>query len=465
MAGQPAIADSLLALLPHRVRRPGGIFEDANASSMNPAFMTANGVTRNAALQAIVNRRVLEEGVRAPKHPELRRLRFALVDMSGPAKSIAPQFSGHDELLQGGLGSMAKLACMFAAFQLKSDLEELSVRKGISVEKDLFTAARDIWTDAQKRDATNVQTLFPADPKIEQLGRLIEVDGKTIPVPRPFSAPDLEHIFTSTKSGPGLKLSFRGSDLILVDATGSSTVPHTNARVEAYVRSKGEKIKQVRQFTFAERLFLMVDDSDGAATHTCIENVSFWYIASSLWQNDLYRPERGGGLWEGSTHDGTFRWRLPPSPLKSRAVDFVSATAASMAAMLTLLEQDRLVNPEASSAMKHLMNKDKVGLRVLDRGRLISVGSYTRSFFSEELERRFRLDRVHSKLGIASALNDGLIVARTVRPDPADPSKTVPLLYVAAGFDSSSPTNLHTLIVQLDRCILEHNGLLAPNAP
>jgi hypothetical protein len=463
MGAQPVVADSLLALLPHRVKPSGGAAQDVTAAAMNPGFLTATGATRNAGLQAIVQRRVLEDGVASPKHPELRALRFGLVDLTGAARLSSPQFAGKDETVQGGLGSLAKLACMFTAYQLKFDLEELARQKGLSTEKDIFDAARNVWTDAQKRDAANAKTLFAAKPKIEQLGRLIEVDGKTVKVPRPFSAPDLEQLFTFS----GGVFKFKGSNLILIERPGPSSPPHTTQRVEKYVQAGGAALNQVRKFTFAERLFLMVDESDNSATHTCLENVSFLYLASSLWQNDIYRPERGGGLWEASTHDGAFRWVLPPVPKGAPGTDFTSATAASVAALLTLIEQDRLVNPEACAAMKHLTSKQKTGLTLIDdaTGTPFHPGSYTKSFFEDGLSGAgITFDRIHSKLGIGTHENDGAIIVRTVRPDPADRSKDKQIRYVAAGFDGTEAT-LHTLIVELDKCIQENNGLITAATP
>jgi hypothetical protein len=457
MAGQPAVADMFLSFLPHRCKPLTGAAVAVDATSMNPGFFTSTGVKRHDPLQKIVNRRVLEDGVAAPKHPELRKLRFALVDLTGAAKLKDPQFAGHNETDQGGLGSLAKTACMYAAFQLKFDLEELAKQKSLTTEKDLFQAARDLWNDTQKRDTANTTSIFPKGPKIELLGKLVEIDGKKARLPRGLAAPDLERIFTVTASGSGVSIRFKGSDLIQVDPAVTGTKPHNTAAVQKYVAAGAESLGEVRKLTFAERLFLMIDESDNAATHSCIENVSFLYIASSLWQSDLYRPERGGGLWEASTHDtGGVRWIKPPVPSTGTGVDFVSATAASVASLFTLMEQGRLVNSEACAGMKHLTSKQKS-----------SFGSLTRSFFEEGL-RSLKFDRLHSKLGIGNFNNDGAIIERTISPVPGDPSKNKQIRYVAAGFDeplAQDGAQLRKLIIQLDKCIQENNGLISSAAP
>jgi hypothetical protein len=451
---QSLVADKL-CFLPHRCQPLAGPSISLDAKAMNPGFLTPTGVTRDAALQAIVDRRVLAN------HPNLSKLRFALVDLTGTAKLASPQFAGHRETEQGGLGSMAKLACMYAAYQMKFDLEELARQKGLTLKEPIFDAARAIWRDRQKPDPANVTQLFPADPKIELFGNLMAIDGVPLSAPHGFSTPDLERILTVVPGDPPGTLRFIGSDQILVDPSVPGAPPAETPAVLAYAHSGGEALGEVRKFSFAERMFLMVDKSDNAAAHSCIEDISFPFITSAIWQSDFYRPERGGGLWENSTHDkGATRWLKPPVPRGNPESDFVSATAASVAALLTLLEQGRLVNQEACAGMKQMMNKNKVGV---DRG------SHTRSYFRQGL-RPLVPDRIHSKLGIGHFLNDAAIIVRTV-PDPADPAKTKEIRYVATGFDDPTPPSpkpavfLDALIVELDKCIRENNGLLAASSP
>jgi hypothetical protein len=386
-------------------------------------------------------------------------MRFALVDLTGAAKLTNPQFAGHAEIDQGGLGSMAKMSCMYAAYQLKFDLEQLSKQGGISDQQALFKAARDRWNDTQKRDTASVTQLFPSGPKIEQLGKLIEVDSQPFVIPRPFSAPDLEQIFTTvTASGGGLTLRFKGSDRILVDPSVPGSPPDVSTAVTNYVNTFAHgNLTEVRKLTFAERMFLMIDNSDNPGAHACIENISFLYITSGLWQMDFYSPQRGGGLWEGSTHDGAFRWKKPPVPKNNPKTDFVSATAASVAALLTLMEQGRLVSSNSCAGMKQMMNKFKPGM---------PDGSFTRSYFEEGLRQgHLPLVRINSKLGIGDFTNDGAIILRDV-PDPVNPGTSKQIRYVAAGFDDPTDgDNLHALVVAFDKCIRENNALLSASAP
>jgi hypothetical protein len=438
-----------LSFYPHVCQAPAaGSPVPVDATSMNPGFLTPAGVTRDAGLQAIVNRRITA----------FQDLRFALVDLTGAGKLATPLYAGQRDLVQGGLGSMAKLACMYAAWQLKFDLEDLSKQKSITDIALLFAAARDVWDGTQKPDPANTTTLFAADPKLELLGKLVVIDGKPVAALKAFSAPNLERIFSAVPSGSGgLTLRFLGSDSILVDPSVPGSPPLTTLKVRNYVSGGGGDLRAVRKLSFAERLFLMIDDSDNAAAHSCIEDIGFLYITSALWQADFYRPQRGGGLWESSTHDGGGRWLMPPVPRKkdNPAADFVSATAASIAAVLTLLEQSRLVNSNSSAGMKHLMDKQKPGF-----------GSFSRSPFLDGLRTILSPDsllvRIDSKLGIGSHRSDCAIIVRSV-PDPVDPTKQKEFRYVAAGFDDPKKFGpaLQKLIVELDKCIRENNGLPA----
>jgi hypothetical protein len=442
---QPAVAPTHLAFLPHRANATTtpGASVTLSAASMNPGFLTPTGVSRDAALQAIVDRRVLEIGVAKPLHPGIHRFRFALVDLT--ADPLSPKLAGHEELRQGGLGSMSKVACMFAAFQLRFDMQELARRQGLTSQTALFDAARKIWAATQIRDPSLVTKIFPAKPKIELLGNLMEIDGATVPIPHPFSSPDLEKIFDPASGTT--TINFNGAKLVNVDPSVSG-VPDINPSIQKYVKKfEHGDLPEVRKFTFAERLFLMVDQSDNSATHSCIENISFLYLASSLFQSDIYSPQRGGGLWEGSTHDGDFRWIKPPVPRGNAKADFVSGTAASAAALFTLMEQKRLVDPVAAAGMRQLTSKNKR-----------PFGSLTRSFFQEGLDAAgLPQIRLHSKLGIGDFLNDGAIIVRQVGSKP--------IRYVATGFDAVGEKDFGPLIVALDKCIRENNGLLSPSSP
>lgn len=435
-----AVGDQMLAFLLHFTERDGGNVR-VNASSMNPGFFTSSGVIRTEAFQNIVNRRVLSDS-------RFQRLRFALVDLT-ETKLLSPQFAGHRETEQGGVASMAKLACMYAAYQLQFDLQALAGRLNITDQKKLFDGMRATWQFRQlpsKRESTIV---FADNPRIEEKGGLIFIDGRPIPIPAPNSSPDLERIFVFSDG----RVNFIGSEKTKVDLLVHGN--DLNEQVAEYVDKFDHhgNLTEARKLSFADRLFLMIDDSDNPCTRTCIENIGFLYIISSIWQADFYRPERGGGLWEGGNHNG-LGWHKPPVPRHNPNADFISGTAASIASLFTLMAQDKLVSKSASASMRELTNRHK---------RNITDGSFNRSFFEDGLDAgvsasggRMSPDHVHAKIGIGAARSDSALIVRKVGGKE--------LRYVAVGCDDPDVTGLHELIVKLDKCIQENNGLLSASS-
>lgn len=453
-----------LAFLPHfcqPLRSDPTVIVGLDPLFMNPGFLTSTGVKKANQLQGFVDSFL-------GRKRNLSRLRFALVDLS--KKDLSPDFAGHRETEQGGLGSMAKIAVMYGVFQLKFDLEVFAKRMSLNSQRTLFNAARAIWAKTQIEDAKAPgKELHPAKPKIELRDKLVKSDGEAFPIKllKNAAAPKLENIFEVTSGGAGaLTIKILGSDRIQVD----QPAPHTNAAVERYVHFTPDNASEARKLTFAERMFLMIDESDNVATNTCIDDLGLLYIASSLWQSGIYDPNRGGGLWAGSGFDGHLHWHKSFAPQNA---DFTNSTAASVAAYFTLMAQNQLINPGSSAAIKHLLSKRKTGL-TSKQG--FPTGSYTRSFFEEGLRhdgikpdpinvfsrtgRRFSLQEVHSKLGIGNFSNDCLLVVREERG--------IELKYVATGFDDpklATPTLLWDLIVELDMCIQQNNGLAPKSAP
>lgn len=437
-----AVGDKFLTFLLHYTERSGGNVR-VDGTSMNPGFFTPTDVTRNDVLQKIVDRRVLKES-------RFRNLRIALVDLTGPDKLASPQFAGHREREQGGVGSMAKLACMYAAYQLQFDLQALAGRLNITDQKRLFDGIRAAWSFLQLPSTRPPTVIFGANPRIEVKGNLVRIDGSPVPIPRPYSSPDLEEMFTFT----GGAVRFIGSDKTKVDMSVPGSVPDFSQEIRDYHDAFGVhgNLASARKLTFAERLFLMIDDSDNPASHTCIENVSFLYIISSIWQADFYRPERGGGLWEGNNQDpvNPFRWRKPPVPRDNPNSDFVSGTTASVASLFTLMAQDRLVSKNASASMRQLTSRMKPSLR---------NGSFNISFFKQGLDAvsGMRPRAVHAKIGIGAAKDDSALIIRDVG------NKQIRYVAVACDEQDKDEANLHDLIVKLDKSIQENNGLFPPS--
>ncbi len=439
----------------------------------NPGFLTHSGVqvsrkTSSAkGLQDLVDD-MLTAHQRLKNKPKIEDLRFALVDLT-EGKLFQPDFAGHRATTQGGLGSTAKLGVMMGAFQLHFDLNAFAKKNpGLADEAALFSAIRAEWGKSQVLSATPVVTpLHPGDskvPKMELQDRLVKIEptfqtGLKFPLPLnpQVNAPRLEKMFTAAQGPSGfLAVRFQGS-LSMTEAA------------QTFCRDTPENLKEVRKLSFAERLAIMIDDSDDAASQTCVEDVGYIYMASALWQSDLFSPARDGGLWIGSAFlNKKLRWIETPVPdhTQPKGDSFTACTAATIAAMLTLVQQNRMISQDVSEQMRRLLSKRKAGLRRRFRGKLQRVDSFSRSFLEESLsfhdpgtfkKPRFQLDEVFSKLGIGNRFGDAAIVRRTDRGKK--------LHYVAVGLDDTSIDKLHELIVQLDMVIQKNNGLAPLDKP
>jgi hypothetical protein len=501
----PGAGQLYLAFLPHLCDFQGvpGL-SDVTKDIFRPpsGFLTPDGVVTDDRLQGHVNDLVLND-------TDLQKLRFALVDLTDPVpnpgkpsktevkgvgnKLCLPEVAGvaGNKLTdQGGLGSMAKVACMYAAFQLKFDLECLAKQARPKSIGELFDLSKGQfnknWKERQKPDSGHVKLLHASNPKIELYGSLVKINGEAVKLPPHADYPDLFQIFENPLQSPALdadgrsRLRFKGSNLIPITDPGAAPSP-PSAAVADYAKLDPEELlplnialEKAFRLTFWERLWLMIDESNNPCAQSCIQNVGFLYIASLLWQSDLFSPDRGGGLWEGDGHNkdkkGALLWTPNPVPWKAPGIitedhDYITGTAASIAAFLTALAQGRLINMESCRAMRQLMDKGKTAATV---GTTSFQGSFTRSYFAEGLAPPPRpdgqlidmppaiwTDTIQSKLGIGTNNSDCALITRKTQGGNT-------LRYVAAGFDEPKNSDgklLGKLIVQLDKCIQRNNGL------
>jgi hypothetical protein len=126
-----------------------------------------------------------------------------------------------------------------------------------------------------------------------------------------------------------------------------------------------------------------------------------------------------------------------------------NATAGSLAAFMTLLAQHRLVSRDASVGMQKLMKKAPN-----------PTHSGTFSPFKQGLKRlpnKGSLKTVLSKIGVAGGgIDDCAYIEREVDCGQ-DKKWKLTLRYIAVGLRAKSETELKTLILELDKCILANN--------
>jgi hypothetical protein len=438
-------------------------------------FLRPTDVVIDQRLQEIVDRRVL-------KTAALAKLRFALVDLtdlepnSGKSKTevrnihgtlVQPEVAGvagKGLIKQGGVGSIGKLACMWAAYQLKFDVESLARQAQLKDKDRLFDqggACRQKWDILQRPSSAPATVLHPTHPQIECRGKLIWMDGqgsgpssknmKPICLPSGADYPDLYRIFDVTSPGGGpAVLNFIGSP------PGSHGIPASASAKKYYKKYKdtdtAEGMKAARALDFWDRLLLMIAASDNVCAQTCIENVGYLYIDSLLWQSGFFSPSRNGGLWLGSGYSSRMphRWMMAPVPKGDPGNDFITGTAASVAALFTALAQNRLVHKGACDGMRFLTD-------------VLAPDGFYGSWFANKLNGSDRdLDKCNAKVGIGlyqgkKAYDDSAFIERTVHDERT--KRKTKIRYVATAFDTLHASLLEHLIIKLDDCILEYNGL------
>lgn len=100
---------------------------------------------------------------------------------------------------------------------------------------------------------------------------------------------------------------------------------------------------------FMKNMELMIGHSDNHAASVCINRLGFQYLNGALESDGLYSRENGG-LWLGGNYAGRNWMPEPRTKLTHQG-----ATAKSVAKFLSLVEDNRLVSPDASAEMRRIM--------------------------------------------------------------------------------------------------------------
>ena len=135
----------------------------------------------------------------------------------------------------------------------------------------------------------------------------------------------------------------RGGEMIY-----AASIPKIGVLYAAFQARKEHRLEITPEFH--ETLTQMCRVSSNACASAAIQKVTFPYIASVLWESGLYDPDMGG-LWVGKAYGGTNdQWRRDPVANLSHG-----ATAVSLARLLTLLAQGRLVDEQSSHEMLDIL--------------------------------------------------------------------------------------------------------------
>jgi V8-like Glu-specific endopeptidase len=441
-----------LSLLPHTVEIDS---KDVilNPSVMNPGIYDGS---KKYKIASTPTSKLQECLMGVMKKKEFSHIKVALVDLTAdPAK---PDFAGFNHESQVYVASVAKIAVMLAAFQLRQDLQISLKQKGSKTLEELYSMVRDDWAATQS-DPKGQAT--PSTVGISLRGKLLLVQKGKIPLDKP-KAPQLERVFANVPTGSPVNIEFQSTSeikdqlkVIIVEFNNSFN-EYINSKKELKKGKKGAKerlelaneplklaIEKIDKLGFLERMRIMMGGyvpASNYATSTIVHDVGFLYIASTLLQSGLYDTNRNGGLWLGSDYWSN-KWK---GALGGGSAQ--SATAGSLAVFMTLLAQNRLISPNASTEMKNLLKKGNPNV--------------------PEIESDFRLGfkdfkgrlKVFSKLGVdkkVGEVGDCTLIEREVN---LDSGKKI-LRYVAIGLRAKGNSELRDLILELDKCILANNGI------
>lgn len=430
-------------------------------ADMDPKIYDGPENYKIAALQELL------KPVMVMQNKKFRHIKVALVDLT--KNVLQPEFAGSfDHKQQVTVASIAKLGPMLGAFQLRQDVWFLRGKTGAKTIADLFDLVRQGLADSQL-DPGGKATPFTRG--ISLRGKLVLVNGNPFRFGK-FTVPQLDDVFATDPPGSTTRIKFKSTgesvtDLRrIVDGFNGHLVENAQkelnealrvrdkARIESAKtlladakREFPEFRKKLEALGFWERMIISVGGDVPAsnfATHTVVRDVGFPYIASTLFQTGIYDTNRGGGLWIGTDVAGG-HWSGAPG-----GGSMLSGTAGSIAALMTLLAQRRMISPIATIGMTNLMQKlPRTGNP--GTGSWFQIGLLT-------LANRGSLKTVLAKVGLSDHSHEVALIEREV--DIGGGKKTL-LRYVAVGLQANNGTELEQLILELDKCILANNGLSA----
>ena len=379
-------------LLPHT----SPIGNRLNPNDVNPGFFDAKGKiklntgTASKKLQDHLNEMI-------QNNQKYKNMFISLVDLSN---LNSPKFAGHNYKKMVNVDSMAKVAAMLTAFQLRHDLRNLIIQHNVKSKIDLLEITRGFWLKTQNPNQN--ANIIHFDGNLFLKGNLLITKRRPngFPVIPYFSRtgsyhnraklPDIERIFEISEDylesdisrREKVKIDFKSTPLF--DGFRLNSLSHKTQR-------------RLWHIGFLQRMKLMIGFSDNAAAGSCIRDLGWLAIGSVLMQTGLIRSVRGGGLWlrwdyGGDSPRGVGKHFFDPYGGKGIYV----TTASSMAMFFTLLARRMLVNPNASNEMLQLLDKSILPGSDTDSPLATGWGLIGRKIFS--------------KLGVVSKMSDVVLV-------------------------------------------------------
>lgn len=327
---------------------------------------------------------------------EFAGMRFAIVNLADKHRPVLGlnRSNGMGEQM-GFAASMPKIAAMFAAFQLRQDLNAFALLSPLRKDPppatltelvNQFAKAHGVL-ESPVKPAAGVRT---SKPRIDLAGRLVLIERKPVPVTHSDWNASKRNAVNSTvrhlhEALPNFANIFEISPIRVMGQVQvqfrSSVDPHVA------VQGAHQNESRIRQLPFFDRMLMMINESDNLAAASCILDVGYLTICSALVQGGFYDWGGAGGLWLSASYKApwakTWRKSFVDFPADNGSQKFQASNALAAAQFMTLLAQERLVSPSASREM----------LALMDLSNARSAGSIIRNFFDSGA-------KVHAKIGI-----------------------------------------------------------------
>jgi hypothetical protein len=334
-------------------------------------------------------------------------LTVALVDLTDPSAPVYAGIRDEDTIF---IASMAKIAALYAAFELRKQLQDAISAVPTSVPvADLIAEVRRTWQPLLDATKPNDRAAFNGFPSLSE-------------------------IFDITPSGSSWSVQFTTKGDIATLADGE---------LAEWPVLKGK-------FGFKELLELMARFSNNDASARCITALSYEYIHGALTNGGFYN-QATGGLWLGAPYPHKpgaalteALWAAEPlSNERNQSRKYQTGSARAAATMFTLLGQGKLVDAAASGEMLDMLNTG------------------TNDFIKNALTDASRdVNSIRTKIGVIdkSYWSQTSLVERNL----VDHGK--PIRYVISILNNTPPFLLTKATIEpLDECILNrHPGARSP---
>lgn len=341
---------------------------------------------------------------------QFTQLAVGLIDLTPPKPTVGFPYGGSsNDDTNINIGSGAKVAAMFPAFQLREAVADaltgLTPASGDTEQSLLIELSRQLQP-------------LSGSPYWQRFGQDVPNLGKIVRILPNANQTGWNTVFVS-----------KTQDLSSFDFDQPN---HQNARA-------------IDPLGFYERMQLMIANSDNCGAMTCIVDLGFQYINGVLSRAGFFDNVKNSGLWLGAAYakgcinQRVHVWEQVPGGRFANDSGFQVSSARMLAKLMGIIAEGRGVNAISSAGMLLLMDKQSPphGL------------SGARSFLGEALSGKRNLS-VCSKIGIADFRSDAAIIER--------PSASGTMLkYVAVALkapDSATGDNmLHGVSRQLDALV------------